>query len=87
MKDLKGAYIGNSMEWEDVTEQRDAQAQVDRLIASAVEGELDTRIDAEKYDGFMKSLCEGVNRVMDTVVAPVRDATMRPETRSTHSRL
>ncbi len=75
MRDAKGNYIGNGLEWEDVTEQRDAQLQVDRLIASAIDGELDTRIDTTRYDGFMKGLGDGVNRLMETVVGPVRAAT------------
>jgi methyl-accepting chemotaxis protein len=73
MRDAKGDYIGNALEWGDVSDQRDAQSQIQAMIASAVAGELDTRIDATNYDGFMKSVGEAVNTLMDSVVRPVRE--------------
>jgi methyl-accepting chemotaxis protein len=74
IKDTAGNYIGNTMEWEDVTEQRDGQRQVERLIQGAIEGQLDVRMEASRYEGFMRTLADGINRLMDTVVAPVREA-------------
>ena len=71
--DTEGNYVGNAMEWEDVTEQRDAQNQVEQLIASAVKGELDVRIDASNYTGFMGDLGTGINRLFDAVVMPIRE--------------
>jgi methyl-accepting chemotaxis protein len=73
--DTEGNYVGNTLEWSDVTEQMDAQRQVEKLIGNAVAGKLDERIDAMRYEGFMKKLAEGVNQMMDTVVAPVQEAT------------
>jgi methyl-accepting chemotaxis protein len=75
MKDAAGQYIGNTMEWEDVSEQRDAQRQIDALIRAAAGGELDRRLDAARYDGFMRQLAEGVNGLIDGMVAPLREAT------------
>lgn len=71
--DAKGEYIGSTMEWDDVTEERDAQGQIDALIRSAIDGQLDQRIQTEAYEGFMKSVGDGVNRLMDAVVVPVRE--------------
>ncbi len=74
IRDQDGNYTGNCLEWSDLTEQMDAEEQVDRLISKAIEGELDDRIDTARYSGFMAKLGGGVNRLMDTVVAPVREA-------------
>ncbi len=71
--DRDGKQIGNTVEWKDITEQMDAQRQIEKLIQGASEGELDSRIDAEKYEGFMKNLAEGINSMLDSVVEPIKD--------------
>lgn len=71
--DPAGTYLGNTLEWQDVTEQRDGERQIQGLIDAATAGRLDVRIDAERYSGFMKSMSSGVNRLMDTVVGPIRE--------------
>ena len=67
-----GAYIGCNLAWDNVTSQRDAQRQIQSLIASAVEGDLQQRIDASRYEGFLQGLAQDINLLMDSVVAPVR---------------
>lgn len=73
IRDARGEYIGSTLEWDDVTEQRDAQKQIQGLITAAVAGELDTRIEASAYQGFMRSVGEGINGLMDAIVKPVRE--------------
>ncbi|MDX2013216.1 MAG: methyl-accepting chemotaxis protein [Myxococcaceae bacterium] len=73
VKDERGGVLGYTMEWADVTEEREAQRAVERLISAAVEGRLDERIDASGWAGFMRTLAEGVNRLLDAVVAPTRE--------------
>jgi methyl-accepting chemotaxis protein len=63
------------VEWKDITEQKDAQRQIESLIQAAIAGELDKRIDAASYEGFMKKLGDGINTLMDTVVAPIQENT------------
>jgi len=70
--DPEGNYVGNSLEWSDLTDQLDAEAQVESIILGATQGQLDQRMDADRYEGFMRTLGEGVNTLLDTVVAPVR---------------
>ena len=65
--------LGTAVEWVDVTEQLDAEQQVQSLIDGAVVGRLDQRIDASNYDGFMKNLSEGVNGLLDAVVDPLKE--------------
>jgi len=71
--DPDGNLMGNMVEWKDITEQKDAERQIQSLIDNAVEGKLDARIDASTYSGFMKNLGEGVNELMEAVVLPTRE--------------
>jgi len=68
-----GEYMGNMVQWSDITEEKDAEKQIQSLINSAVEGKLDNRIDHSEYQGFMKLLGEGINNLMDAVVEPLQD--------------
>ena len=72
--DHEGNLMGNMVEWGDITEQKDAERQIQNLIDTAVLGQLDTRIDAETYQGFMKGLADGINQLMDAVVNPLSAA-------------
>ena len=73
--DAQGNYMGNMVQWGDITEQKDAERQIQKLIDGAVNGELDTRIETEHYQGFMKGLGEGINQLMDAVVTPINETT------------
>lgn len=72
--DIHGKHQGTAVQWLDMTEQRDAQVQVDQLINAAIDGRLDERIDTTKYQGFMKELGDNINRLMDSVITPINDA-------------
>jgi len=72
--DHEGNLMGSMVEWGDITEQKDAENQIQSLIDKAVKGQLDTRIDASDYTGFMKVLSEGINQLMDAVVEPLQEA-------------
>ncbi len=67
--DEKGGYMGNMVEWKDITEQKDAERQIANLIQAAAEGHLDKRVDAANYEGFMKTLSESINSLMDAIVS------------------
>ena len=71
--DHEGKLMGNMVEWRDITEQKDAERQIQDLIENAVQGQLDSRIDTSAFSGFMKTLGEGVNQLMEAVVTPVRE--------------
>jgi len=72
--DHQGNLMGNMVEWGDITEQKDAERQIQSLIDNAVQGQLDTRIDASTYTGFMKGLGDGINELMNAVVEPLQEA-------------
>ncbi|MEK7327575.1 MAG: methyl-accepting chemotaxis protein, partial [Chloroflexota bacterium] len=69
-----GEYLGNVVEWSDITSQKKAQDEVDKLIQAASIGQLSERINAEQFDGFFKNLSQGVNKMLDAVVTPLHEA-------------
>ncbi len=68
-----GEYMGNMVEWKDITEEKDAERQIQSLVDAAIKGELDTQINASSYSGFMKTLGEGINNLMEAVVEPLKE--------------
>ena len=72
--DHQGEMMGAMVEWRDITEQKDAERQIQSLIDNAVNGQLDARIEASNYKGFMKGLGDGINELMTAVVEPLRES-------------
>jgi methyl-accepting chemotaxis protein len=73
--DANGEYMGNMVEWKDVTEQKDAERQINNLIVGATQGDLSQRIDTARYQGFMQNLGDGVNQLLEAVIEPLREGT------------
>jgi methyl-accepting chemotaxis protein len=44
------------------------------LIQAAIEGKLDTRGDAGKFEGGYKGIVQGVNATLDAVIEPIKEA-------------
>jgi len=68
-----GEYMGNMVEWKDITEEKNAERQIQGLIDGAVAGQLDSRIETDQFEGFLLNVGEGINRLMDAVVEPVQE--------------
>jgi len=68
-----GEMIGNMVEWKDITEQKNGEDAIESLIQAAQVGELEQRIDADSFDGFMQDVAGGVNNLMDAVLAPTQE--------------
>lgn len=73
IKDAAGKYIGSTLEWQDVTEQRDAQRQIESLLGAAADGRLNERINTGSYSGFMRTVGDGINGLMDRVAMPMSE--------------
>jgi methyl-accepting chemotaxis protein len=73
--DPNGNMMGNMVEWKDITEQKDAERQIENLIDEASRGNLTQRLDVEKYDGFMRNVGDGINTLLNTVVLPIQETT------------
>jgi methyl-accepting chemotaxis protein len=61
-----GEYMGNMVEWKDITEQMDAERQIRELVEAASMGEFSSRIDTATYTGFFKQLGGLLNELMTT---------------------
>ncbi|MEQ8763292.1 MAG: methyl-accepting chemotaxis protein [Planctomycetota bacterium] len=71
--DSEGNWLGNAVEWGDITEQKTAEREIANLIAKAAVGDLDERLDAAAFEGFLRTMAEGINSLVDAVVQPVRE--------------
>ncbi len=67
-------YIGVSVTWANITDQKNAQKAVERMIALAAKGRLCERINAESFEGFYKTFALGMNRMLDAIQAPLNEA-------------
>ncbi|MFC3151078.1 nitrate- and nitrite sensing domain-containing protein [Litoribrevibacter euphylliae] len=66
-----GEKQGLVIEWQDLTEQRDAEAQVQQVIEAAVAGQLSSRLDSSRFDGAMKTLADGINELLEAIIGPL----------------
>ncbi|OOC09875.1 methyl-accepting chemotaxis protein, partial [Thioalkalivibrio halophilus] len=73
LRDEDGNPSGYMVAWEDVTDLRLAEQNIDALIRDAARGKLDERLTPDDYDGFVKNIAEGVNELLDAVVPPLRE--------------
>jgi methyl-accepting chemotaxis protein len=69
-----GEYLGNVVEWMDITDQKKAQSEVERLIHAASIGQLSERVNSDQFEGFFKVLGTGINKMMDSMVTPLNEA-------------
>ncbi|WP_448548643.1 methyl-accepting chemotaxis protein [Thalassotalea fusca] len=74
LRDEQQNHLGTAVQWVDLTEEKDAQRQVEKLISDAISGKLDSRIDTSEYEGFMKNLGDNINGLMNAVVEPINEA-------------
>jgi len=58
----------------DITAQKKAQNEVERLIEVAAKGQLQERIDADQFQGQPKELVESFNTLLNAIEAPLREA-------------
>ncbi|NBQ89501.1 MAG: methyl-accepting chemotaxis protein, partial [Betaproteobacteria bacterium] len=70
--DEAGTRLGCVFEWTDQTEELRAEKQIESLVEEAVQGHLGARLNlAALGDGFLQRLGSGINRVLDSLIAPI----------------
>ena len=69
----EGRPLGCILEWEDLTEQMDAERQIEGIIAQASNGDLNARIDTGAFAGFQLIVARGINLMLDKVIEPVNE--------------
>ncbi|GAB2196653.1 methyl-accepting chemotaxis protein [Sessilibacter sp. MAH4] len=74
LKNKEGKSLGIAVQWIDVSDERTAQRQIEKLINSAINGDLSHRIDVSGYQGFIRNLGEGINTLMNEIVKPFDEA-------------
>lgn len=65
IRDANGDYMGNMVEWKDITEQKDAERQIRSLVSAASDGDFSNRIDTSRYENFFQQLGDLLNSLMD----------------------
>lgn len=65
--------LGAVLEWNDVTQQLAAEADVEKLIKDAAVGILDSRLNAKEYSGFTGNVARGMNKMLDSIVEPIEE--------------
>jgi len=72
--DEGGTRLGTVVEWQNLTQQLTAEREIQTLIENASKGDFVQRLDVNKYSGFMHTISDGVNTMMDSVTQPMSEA-------------
>lgn len=70
----QGTRLGTVLEWNDRTEEVQAEQEVARLVAQAQQGELSSRLSVNNKTGFSLNLATGLNQLMEVSEQIVADA-------------
>jgi methyl-accepting chemotaxis protein len=71
--DQTGKRIGTSVEWIDKTEELIIQSKVEELVASSLSGDFSKRLEVSSQAGFLRILCEGMNKITETTENGLND--------------
>ena len=71
----KKAFINDTIEQVRV-HLKSLNADTDTLISSAADGKLDYRADASRHQGDFAKIVQGINRTLDAVIEPVKEASV-----------
>jgi methyl-accepting chemotaxis protein len=69
-----GEQISTLVEWQDKTAEKQLIEQIGTAVKAAEEGLLDRRIDLSQTSGIVKQLGESVNRLLETIENPIKEA-------------
>jgi len=68
-----GEYLGNVVEWADITVEKKAQDGIQDMIQAAGVGDLQKRMAIDGFDGAWKAIAEGCNAMFDAIAKPLQD--------------
>ena len=69
----QGERIGTVVEWSDRTDEVRIEGEISHLVSAAAAGDLSVRLDEKGKAGFMLSLSQGLNRLMEVSDEVIRD--------------
>jgi methyl-accepting chemotaxis protein len=68
-----GQSQGTVGQWRDITEQRQAEAQLERVLQSATRGDLCQRMDTQGATGYHELFGRALNQLLDSVAATLQE--------------
>nr|WP_308447083.1 methyl-accepting chemotaxis protein [Chitinimonas prasina] len=71
--DSKAERLGSVVEWQDITDEVNTEAEVAALIEAASLGNFSSRLELSGKVGFFKILTEGINSLLDTTERGLND--------------
>ncbi|MDE2076343.1 MAG: hypothetical protein KGI91_04615 [Burkholderiales bacterium] len=71
--DAQGQRLGSVVEWKDRTAEVEAEAEVNRLVDGATQGDFSSRMRSNQNDKFFGVLASRFNVLMDTISNTIRD--------------
>ena len=74
LKDANGNIIGGLEYVLDITKEMAITDSVGDLAQAAIEGKLDTRAEADRFEGNYREIVQGVNDTLDAVIGPLNVA-------------
>ncbi len=72
VSDAAGKRVGTVVQWVDRTQEVATEAEVQAIVAKAIEGDLTARIGEQGKEGFFKALAGGVNSLLSNMADVVR---------------
>jgi PAS domain S-box-containing protein len=72
MRDATGVPLRVAGALKDMHDEKETALALEQLISTAVEGDLTRRIDVEKFKGFMRTIGEHMNRLLDSTSDSLR---------------
>jgi methyl-accepting chemotaxis protein len=64
--DKNGERIGSVVEWLDRTKEKMAEEDIANIVQSSVQGDFSQRVDESDKEGFMLTIAQGLNQLMQT---------------------
>ncbi len=71
LKDDDGNIVGAVEYILDISDEVGITRELERLVGTSVNGQLDERGDAEMFEGNYRAIIEGVNSMLDALIAPL----------------
>lgn len=62
----EGKRLGTVVEWKDVTLERSVESEIASIVEAVAEGDFTHRLETKNRQGFMLTLCEGMNNIGET---------------------
>ncbi len=60
-------HIGTAVQWMDITDEKRAIVEVNNIIEQVVSGNLQERLEAASFTGYIKEIAEGINAIIANV--------------------